>query len=276
MQKHRIISLASILAMLLIPVMGFFLVAQPQLDAATVADQQRADMEAQIAASAAVVAQLKDDSENLPQLNADLNALRTSIPFKVDSDGYIDGLDALAKLAKVDITALTVDASRAYTPAVPATDPSAGAPDANAGGETEGETPDPAATQAPVAPVEDPAIVTSPLIDSTTFVTVPVTVTVDGKFPQILKFVQGLQSSPRLFLVTDLDITSLEGGSDMTANIGGVIYVIPTGIEGDPKPISTTVKQMDPIEDETGDPKTPDPGSTDQPDPGATGQPETP
>ena len=43
MQQHRIISLASILVMLIIPVIGWFLIAQPQLAAAASADQQRAD-----------------------------------------------------------------------------------------------------------------------------------------------------------------------------------------------------------------------------------------
>ncbi|HWM35191.1 MAG TPA: hypothetical protein VNR36_13265 [Pseudolysinimonas sp.] len=260
MQKHRILSLASILAMLLIPALAFLLVAQPQLDAAATADQQRLDMEAQITASAAIVAQLKKDSDNLSELNDDLNALRTSIPFKVDSDGYIDGLDALAKLAKVEISSLTVDESRPYIAATPATDPGAGATDANAGGETDGEASE---AVTPPVPVSDPAIVTSPLITSDSFVTVPVTVSVEGTFAQVLKFAQGLQSSPRLFLVTDFDVTSLEGGSEMTANIGGFIYVIPKGVEGNPKPISTTVKQMGPAKTDAD--QEPDPGSTDEP-----------
>lgn len=269
MQKHRILSLASILAMLVIPLLGFLLVAQPQLDAASLADQQRADMEAQIAASAAVVAQLKADSDNLPALNDDLDALRTSIPFKVNSDSYIDGLDAIAILAGVSITGLTVDASRAYTPAAPQVDPTAAAPDAD----TEGDTPDAEATEAPVPPVADPAIVTSPLIDSTSFVTVPVTVTVKGEFAPILSFVEGLQSSPRLFLVSDLDITTEAESTTMIANIAGFIYVIPTGIEGNPKPLSTTVKQMnaiveEPVVEGAADADAePDPAATDEPTP---------
>ena len=32
----------------------------------------------------------------------------------------------------------------------------------------------------------------------------------------------------------------------LTATIGGFIYAIPTGVEGNPRPISTIVKQMDP------------------------------
>lgn len=269
MQQHRIISLASILAMLLIPVIGWFLVAQPQLAAAAAADQQRVDTEAQIMASTAVVAQLKADSEKLPELNQELNALRASIPFGADPSGYIDGLDALAKLAHVEITGLTVNDGVAYIAATP-TDSNAVAPDAAAGaeGEDAGETP---------VPVTDPAVVTSPLIDSTNFVTIPVSVRVAGDWAQILKFVQGIQSSPRLFLVSSLS-TQRDGGS-YTATVGGYIYAIPAGIEGQPKPISTIVKHMDgpatpdaedaadAADDSAGDDEVPSPDATDTPEP---------
>ena len=250
MQKHRIISLASIMAMLIIPLLGWLLVAQPQLAAASAADQQRADMEAQIAASAAVVAQLKADSQKLPELNDDLNVLRTSIPKDVDSSGYIDGLNALALRAGVAITGLTVDNSRAYTAASPASD-STVAPDAAASGdaaETDGEA------APPPPPVEDPAIVTNPLINAENFVTVPVTVELSGDMEQLKIFIQGLQSSPRLFLVSDLDIQQEQGSEVMRAVVGGFIYAIPTGVPGNPRPLSTIVKQLtapEPVVDET-------------------------
>ena len=239
MQQHRIISLASILVMLLIPVMGWFLVAQPQFDAAAAADSQRAALDAQNGASAALVAQLKSDSERLPELTDDLNKLRGSIPAGIDPSGYIDGLDALAQIAGVQISGLTVNEATAYVPAVPPVDPNAVAPDATAG-------PDPVETDAPVAPASDPAIVTSPLITSENFVAIPVTIEIKGEWDPILRFVDGLQSNNRLFLVSKLQTTQDEGGTSLTATIGGFIYAIPTGIEGNPHPISTIVKQMTP------------------------------
>jgi len=264
MQQHRIISLASILAMLLIPLIGWFLVAQPQLAAASEADQQRSDMEAQIAASAATVARLKEDSAKLPELNNDLNDLRTSIPADADADGYIDGLDALAKLAHVKITGLTVQDGQVYTP--PA------APVAAAPAETEGsETPAPAATPEPI-----PGIVTNPLIDATNFVAIPVSVDIAGTPAQILKFVDGLQSSPRLFLVARFSTAEDSVDSkNLTASVGGYIWAIPTGVEGKPRPISTTVKQLGPSSNTSGGngSDTPDPTSTPTPDPTATTEP---
>jgi Tfp pilus assembly protein PilO len=230
MQQHRIISLLSILVMVMIPVLGWFLVAQPQLETAAQADQQRADTETQIQISAAIVQKLKEDSAQLPKLNDDLNKLRTSIPADVDSEGYIDGLDALARVSGVVITGLTVDQPSVYAPAAPsdasvAADPSA-----------EGEE-----AEAPA----DPAIVTSPLIDSSNFVAIPVTLELSGDWAPILKFVDGLQTSPRLFLVTGLKTVAVEGSDTLlTAEIDGYIYAIPTGVEGKPRPISTVVKQL--------------------------------
>jgi Tfp pilus assembly protein PilO len=260
MQQHRILSLLSILVMVIIPLAGWFLVAQPQLDAAAQADQQRTETEGQTQASAAVVAQLKADSAKLPELNDDLNELRTSIPAEVDSDGYIDGLDALAQVTGVVITGLTVDQPTAYVQADVPVPPAA----------------DPAATDAPVAPVVDPdvnpAIVTSPLITTDNFVAIPVTLELSGDWAPVLNFVDGLQTSPRLFLVTGLTTKLVEGsGTLLTAEVDGYIYAIPTGVEGKPRPISTVVKSMT-----AAVPEAPDPAATDEPDPDSTEPPAAP
>jgi Tfp pilus assembly protein PilO len=239
MQTHRILSLGSILAMLLIPVMGWFLVAQPQLAAASAADQQRADIDAQIAESAAVVAKLKADSANLPALEAELDALRGSIPASVDPSGYLDGLGVLAARTGVEISGLTVGEPLAYSPAIPPVDPGA----ADAAGDAAAE--DEQVDAAPPVVVDDPAIVTNALITSENFVAIPVSITVDGAYSHILSFVRGLQTGDRLFLVSTLSVTTSDGDAAKSAAIGGFIYAIPTGVEGTPRPVSTTVKKLD-------------------------------
>jgi Tfp pilus assembly protein PilO len=258
MQQHRIISLLSVLVMLIIPVIGWFLVAQPQLANAALADEQRADMEVQNAESAAVVAQLKRDSARLPELNNDLNTLRTSIPAGLDSSGYIDGIDALARIAGVSITSLTVEDPTAYHRAEGAD--SAGSGDEESGGDL------------------PPAVVTDPLVTSDNLVAIPVTVGVAGTWKGILKFIDGLQSSPRLFLVTTLTTATVEkGGKNLSGTVGGFIYAIPTGVEGKPRPISTTVKSMTPAaphtEEETTGSESEGTETGDEPTPGATNAP---
>jgi Tfp pilus assembly protein PilO len=245
MQQHRIISLLSIVIMLVIPVIGWFLVAQPQLAAATSADQQRVETESQIEAGRLVVAQLKADTAKLPELNDELNKLRTSIPAGVDSSGYIDGLDALAQLSGVLITGLTVADPVVYVPAQPPLDPAAAEADTT---ETDGEA-DAADAATTPPPVADPAIVTSPLIDSSNFLAVEVSVETEGSYSAILDFIDGVQSSPRLFLVTGVNISEdQQRPGTFIGTTYGFIYAIPTGVEGKPRPISTTVKTMTPPE----------------------------
>lgn len=274
MQTHRIISLASILAMILIPVIGWFFVAQPQFAAAALADTQRADIDAQATTLQATVDKLQADSEKLPELLQELDSLRGSIPADADSSAYLDGLNALASASGVTISALTVGSATAYAPAPAPEDPNAVATDAAA---AEGD--DATATQAPVAeePVAaaNPAFVTNPLITGDSFVTIPVTIDVTGSYDAVLNFIAGLQSGERLFLVSEIG-TARDGETGaILGKIGGFIYAIPTGLPGDPAPVSTQVKIMDtpvvaPVEtdapeDEDGSTPTPTPTSTQKP-----------
>lgn len=258
MQQHRIAVLASVLVMLIIPALGWFLVAQPQLAAAAAADQARAEAAAQVAASQAVVDQLKRDSAQLPQLESDLDELRASIPAGVDPSGYIDGLSALAKVSKVQITQLGVDDPTAY---VPAEAPAAAKPPASDSSGSS-ESPSPAATPSP-EPV--PGLVTNALVTPSNFVAIPVSLEFTGTSSSVLRFVHGLQSGDRLFLVTQLSTEPAADASSgqLLGKVSGFIYAIPTGVAGDPRPVSTVVKSMEPA--------TPPPSNT--PDPGTTGTP---
>lgn len=267
MQQHRIISLLSILVMVIIPVIGWFLFAQPQLAAASSADQARLAAEAQVAASQAQVDKLEAASATLPKLRDELDELRGSIPSGVDPSGWIDGLSALAKVSKVEITAFTVSDPVAYVPATPPADPNAAAPDA---------TPAPGDTAAPVAtpaPVDFPGIVTNPLIDSSNLVAIPVTVEVTGTMSTILRFVNGLQTDNRLYLVSSLTTEPAADAQskELFGKIGGFIWAIPTGEAGSPHPVSTIVKSMDPPKPP--EPETPNPNGTATPNPNATSTP---
>jgi hypothetical protein len=255
MQQHRILSLLSILVMLIIPVIGWFLIAQPQLAAATTADQQRRDVAAQVEASQKVVDQLKADSVKMPELRKELDELRGSIPAGVDPSGWIDGLSALATVSKVQITALTVSDPVAYSPAQP---PSSGS---GQSGDDEGDDSDAS---------DFPGIVTNALVDASNFVAIPVTVDVKGDGAAILRFVNGLQTDNRLYLVNEFSTATDPDDDDaLVGKIGGYIWAIPTGEPGNPHPVSTIVKQMGPKQpDTTEDSETPDPDSTATPDPG--------
>jgi Tfp pilus assembly protein PilO len=264
MQQHRIISILSVLSMVVIVAIGWFLIAQPQLAAATSADQQRTEVAAQVAASQIVVAQLKADSEKLPELLDELDELRTSIPAGVDPSGYLDGLSALAQVAGVQITGLTVEDPVAYVAATPPIGQAAPA-ETETDGEDTGES-----VEAP--PTVFPGIVTSPLIDSSDFVAIPVTIEIAGEASAIMRFINGLQSGDRLFLVSTFTTEQSTEPGHLIGKVGGYIWAIPTGVPGDPRPVSTIVKTMTPpappvVEGEAETDGEPDPDPTETPAP---------
>jgi hypothetical protein len=265
MQQHRIISILSVLAMVVILAIGWFLIAQPQLAAATAADQKRAAAAAQVAASQLVVAQLKADSAKMPELLNELDDLRTSIPAGIDPSGYLDGLSALAKVSGVEITGLTVEDPVAYTAATPPEGQFAPA-------ETEAETDEEGADESAAPPPADfPGIVTSPLINESDFVAIPVTIEIAGKSGSIMRFINGLQSGKRLFLVKGITTEQDVEAGHLIGKVGGYIWAIPTGVPGDPRPVSTIVKQMEAeepvVEPEPESTETPAPDPTETPAP---------
>jgi Tfp pilus assembly protein PilO len=226
MQSHRIISGLTVLVMIVLVAAGWFLVAQPQLAAASTANDQAAQAQTQIASTQATLASLKSEQKNLSTLKEQAKGLQLSIPANVDSSAYIRGLDGLAAAAGVTITTITVADPQAYVPPVVAT------PVTPATTATASPSPSASASAAatPMAPVDTGwTPTTDALITSSNFVAIPVTITVDGQWDGALAFIKGLQSGSRLFLVTGFttkqgDEASSSGG--VTANISGFIYAL--------------------------------------------------
>lgn len=224
MQKHRIIVFATIALMVLTIVAGWFLVAQPQVAMADAARIQLTALNGQIATSQAAIAQLKKDEKNLPKLRKELLTLRSSIPKGLDSSNYITALNALATQSGVTITSIGVQDGLTYAPPAAAAPPAEGAAAA-----TDAAAPTPA--PAPAAPPS--TLVTNPLITAENFVAIPITITATGGWTNVLDFVSGLQSGPRLILVSGLDthFNADEAGT-YTVDASGYIYAITTGATG--------------------------------------------
>lgn len=194
MQSHRLISGATILLMIVLVVAGWFLVAQPQLAAAATANTALTGVQAEITRTQATIAQLRSQQKDLPKLEKELAALRTSIPATAAASSYIEGLNALAASAGVTLTSISVSDGVAYTAPVP---PQAAAPSAGAGAPTPSASPTPAAPVVPTGwvPKSDPRITGS------NFVAIPVSIATVGDWNGTLSFFHELQSGKRLFLV---------------------------------------------------------------------------
>ena len=222
-RNNRLWVIGSVTVMIVALLAGWFLGAQPFVNAATVADESRIAIDAQNASQRAILAQLAEENENLPELQAEYQGLAKSIPSSAGTSAFITGLDSLAASTGVQVTGITIGQPVAYSV------PSSGVvvtPDPAA-------TVDPEATPAPVVPAEPVGsiAVTDPLITPENFVGIAAGVNVTGSYEAMLSFVNGLQTGSRLYLVTGITSTrNADAGASgaVTAEIRGMIYVIRT------------------------------------------------
>ncbi len=224
MQAHRLLSGGTIFLMILLVVAGWFLVAQPQLAAASTANGQLATAQAKIASTQDAITQLKSQQKGLPKLQLQLAALRQSIPEGAESSAFIDGINALAASTGVTVNSLSMSDAVPYTPPVAPVTPSR-----TAGSATPSPSPSAAATAAPAsaAPVAPSAWspTSDPTITAANFVAIPVSITTVGDWNATLAFFHGLQSGPRLFLISGFK-TASDATGVMTATISGYIYAL--------------------------------------------------
>jgi len=208
---------------------GFFLGVQPQLDRAAAADAERGSVASTNTSTRTELDRLRDQAAQMPRMQAELAALRASVPADAQASALISQLDATAEASGVRVSSLTVGDAQAYVP--PAATPVTGA-----GSTSTGATGD--ATAAPTAPATAaetpvaPRTATDGSITGADFSVIPVAVTVEGDFAQALAFVRGVQSNPRLFLVTSISsATSATGEGDGAAEtptwtFSGSVYVL--------------------------------------------------
>jgi Tfp pilus assembly protein PilO len=218
---HQLKVLITVVLMIAVVAGGWLLAVQPALASAVAADDTRTDVRSQNDAMRAEVAALQAAEANLPALQKDVAKLNASIPTTDDSSALIHGINDLARNADVVVDGITLEDPQPYAP------PQAAAPAVEAPAD-ETATAGTEATVDLLQPASDPRITPA------NFVLVPVTVAVSGSFGDVLDFVHGVQTGPRLFLVNKLTTAAdAEGnGSKVSANVGGFVYVLLDGTSG--------------------------------------------
>jgi len=218
---HRTKVIIGAVVMVLIVVAGWFLGISPQLEAASIASGQAATVRAANLTAQAKIDGLAQEADTLPALQAQLAELSSSIPSTADSSALLTQINSMAASAGVVVDGVTLDIATAYMP------PAAADP----------------ATIDPAAPVveADPSATAyvDPRITSANFILIPVSINVTGPNANVLSFLAGIQSGPRLFLVSTYsstrNATAGEAGSAITENsevsatIGGYVYVLVDG-----------------------------------------------
>ena len=236
MDRNRIWIIGAVLAMIAVGGLGWMLGVQPQLDAAAAADAQTSQVVGANNASAAVLARLKKDSEDLPALKSQLAELGASIPSSADTPAFVSELNGFAAATGATITAWSLSDAQPYVPPV-VSGASTAASDSSGGSGSSASTPAPSSTPAPTpapsqAPGAPPAL--DPLVAAAGFAVLPVSVTVEGGYTNILSFVDAAQKGGRLFLVNGLSVGPSGTGSGLTGKVSGYVYVLGAG--GEPAP----------------------------------------
>jgi len=225
MDRNRMMLIAAVMTGVVVLALGFLVGVQPQLSAASTAEQQQTAVETQNETLRAGLVTLEQDNTQLPALKSELTRLDASVPSQAAMSSFLTELDQLAIASGTTVTAFTSADATAYEPVVadaPAADATTDAATDSAAGS--------AAATAPAAPTA-PELVTDPLVTATNFSSIPITVSVQGSYAQARDFLAKLQGGSRLFLVTTFASTGSSEAGDATGTpdqwtVGGLVYVL--------------------------------------------------
>ncbi len=190
---RRIWTIGAIIISLGIIAMGWFLGISPALSQAAQADTQRAAAEAQNTVHEQEMAKLQRQFTDLPLLKEQLAVLRTSIPDSGELSTFLGQLHALELQNGVKVSLFTASNGQLYTP---------------------------------VKSMSPLVVTTDSRVSPSNFVPIQVGVSVEGTQPQVMSFIEGLQTGPRLYLVTDLNLVLDPTTGNFKAMIGGLVYVL--------------------------------------------------
>ena len=199
----RLWIIGSMLLVIAILAMGWFLGVAPKLAEAAIAGQQQSEAEAQNVVHEREIAVIKKQFDQLPALKSQLAVLRAAVPAGNGMSAFLDELHALEQQNQVSLTDFKAGDGQPYTP---------------------------------VKSTTLTASTTNPLVTPDNFVAIQVGVTVTGDDANIMRFIDGVQTGDRLFLVTSLKLDQDKAAADttsktqpvvaFTATVSGLVYVL--------------------------------------------------
>jgi len=193
--NNRIWVGVSVVLMIAIILMGWFLGISPRLGEMAANAVQLQGIEAQNKTYEAELARLKAENEKLPEYEKELLKLQRSLPYENDLStflGIVHQLDVKSGVLLINFGAVD---------AVPFTQ-------------------DPGAAELP-----HPEFVAQS-VDPEEFVAIEVSMTVRGSQAGVLDFVNLLQLHERRFLVTGLNIITEDKGATYNGTVTGYLYVL--------------------------------------------------
>lgn len=220
MDRNRLWILGTVLLIVATVMLGWMLGIAPKLSEARAANTERATVEAQNSEYEAQLATLKTQFESIDDLEAELDSLRQEVPNDADLPDFLRQLDKIGQAHSVTFTNIQVSDAQPYAPLVPP-EPAASTESAD------DSATDPAAAAASPQPrAIDPTV--NSRITAENFVAIPVSVSVDGSYDNVLAFIKGVQEGTRLTLVTAFNTAAATDpkATTITASVSGLIYVL--------------------------------------------------
>jgi len=188
--SSRYWTIGGVLVIVVVLILGFFLGVQPQLQAAAIAQRDLSDVEAQNQLQRVELEALKQQFDQLPEISAELEELRLSVPGTASIDEFVTQLSG--QLAATGVTLVTFTASP-------------GAPFV------------PSAQLLAVLPLG---------INETNFVTIPFQLSIVGPRDGIIAVIAGLQDGRRLALVDQFTLLNSGDTGAIAVDLSGLLYVL--------------------------------------------------
>ncbi len=222
----RIWTFATVIVIVIVIALGWFLGISPKLADAARFDAERSSVQAQNDLARVTLAQLQADFERLDELLLELESLRAEFPTDAAYDDAVEEL--LTELLSAELTLQNV----AINEPAPTT----------ADVLQDGDAPPPSEADG------DGVLPTGSLLR------VSVSVTVLGPLSAILSYIETLQESPRFAIVSTGDFSrDVDGGGEMTFSMivyavsGEDLLAVPPAPEPEPEPSeSPTPEATDP------------------------------
>lgn len=224
MSQARVWVLGVVAVMLVVVIGGWTLGISPIFTQITEADAQTTTIQASNATTQAQLATLKTQFAGITDLRTNLDTLRISVPEEQSASTFLNEVNSLSGEAGTTVQSVTISDALLYS----APGAAAAAAAAPAAGSTASPAPAPATT-----------VPTAPIVTASGLVLVPVVVTVKGSLAQDQAFFGSLQTGSRLFVSSNLVISTDNGSGTVTAAITGDIFTLQGSSDPSPTPTTT-------------------------------------
>ena len=216
MDKNRLWLIGGVMLIGAIVVLGWGLGISPKLNEASATGAEWETTIAENAVHEAQIVTLKKQFEQVAGLRADLSDIQQSVPGSAEMPALVAEFDSAAASSGVVIADFTTSDAQAFDPAL-----------LNVVAPAGGVSPVPTTAGDGADVVGATAVVAvDPRITATNFVTIPLSVTVDGPSDSVLDFVSGIQNGRRLVTVTAVSTTVPDEVGAVTGTITALVYVL--------------------------------------------------